>query len=99
MNQQLRQNICEIKDPSLFNSEVYDLPHRLDTKVSHELRYACLHWVEHVTSSKSAASEILDQLKPLCEEHIVHWIELLSLLGRLSPSAEMLLQAMEWVKV
>jgi hypothetical protein len=99
MNQQLRQNICEINDPGLFNSEVDDLPHRLETKVSDELRYACLRWIGHMTSANQVANELLDQLKLFCEQHILHWIEVLSLLGHLRLSAEMVLRAIEWSQV
>jgi hypothetical protein len=99
MNQQLRQNICQIEDPSLLNLQVDDLPHRRDIKVSDELRYACLHWVEHITRAQLFVYAIFDQLKAFCEEHILHWIEMLSLLGRMDSAAEALLQAMQWSKV
>jgi hypothetical protein len=99
MNERLRQDICNIEDPSLFNSEVKDLPQRLDAYVPEELRYACLNWVEHLTSTPSMTTELLAQLEVFCDQHILQWIEVVSLLGRLPSSVDMLSSAKTWCVV
>jgi hypothetical protein len=82
LNKFLRFDICEIKDPSLFNHEVSDLLTRLNEHVSAALRYSCkyglTHLLEHLRAAGSQAQVPLG-LAAFCEQHLLHWIEVLSL--------------------
>jgi hypothetical protein len=95
MNQQLRQNICEIRDPFLFNSELGDLAQQLPA----ELRYASVHWMAHVSSSGMGSDALFDLLSCFCAEHIFHWIEVLSLTGRVLDGDRGLQNVLAWCKV
>jgi hypothetical protein len=85
---ELRFNICDIRDPSLFNNEVLDLQARLDQSVSAALRYACrywaVHWLEHIRAADSPCC-IPSGLEDFSSVHILHWIEVLSLTGAFDP--------------
>jgi hypothetical protein len=54
MNMRLRENICDIKDPSLPNIEVHHLQHALERVAPAELRYACKHWHTHLRLTQGA---------------------------------------------
>jgi hypothetical protein len=77
----LKRDICGIKDPSVLNSEVDDLPTRIKTQIPPELQYACRHWAWHV--SNGVVSEILTLLEEFCSKHLLYWVEICSLLGDL----------------
>jgi hypothetical protein len=81
MNTGLREDICDIRDPSRGNDEVADLEERLERVASSELRYACKYWHVHLRLAASTSSGLIERLKTFCSFHLLHWIELLSLLG------------------
>jgi hypothetical protein len=82
MNRLLRYDMCHIGDPSLLNAEVADLKDRVIQNISATLRYACrfwvTHWLEHMHAAGSQ-SKVPSALEEFCSEHILHWIEVLSL--------------------
>jgi hypothetical protein len=84
LNKLLRFDICGIKDPSLFNHEVSDLLTRLKEHVSEALRYSCRYWTSHLLEYNRAAdpeSQVPHGLAAFCQQHLLHWIEVLSLTG------------------
>jgi hypothetical protein len=83
MNECLRKDICEIRDPSLFNTEVTDLDQRLDCYVPPQLRYACRFWHVHFELVSTVSAGVASYLEEFCQKHLLHWLELLSLLGEL----------------
>jgi hypothetical protein len=87
MNMHLRENICSIKDPSLSNTEVHLLQHILQGVAPAELRYACKYWHTHLRLADVTSSSLIDSLETFCTTHLLHWLELLSLLNEL-PTAQ-----------
>jgi hypothetical protein len=77
----LKRDICGIKNPSILNSEVEDLPTLIKTHIPPELQYACRHWAWHV--SNGLVSEILSSLEEFCSKYLLYWVEVCSLLGDL----------------
>jgi hypothetical protein len=81
-NQLLHPDMCDIRDPSLFNDEVLNLIARLNKNISNALRYACrfwaVHWLEHIRAASSCCQVPLG-LEEFCDKHLLHWIEVLSL--------------------
>jgi hypothetical protein len=82
LNKLLKLNICRIQDPSLYNVEVLDLEILLRQYVTTALLYSCrfwiMHWLEHIRAA-GAQAKIPDGLNEFCAEHLLHWIEVLSL--------------------
>jgi hypothetical protein len=82
LNKLLRFDICNIKDASHFNHEVSDLLTRLNEHVSAALHYSCRYWpihcLEHLRAAGAQAQEPIG-LAAFCEQHLLHWIEVLSL--------------------
>jgi RecA/RadA recombinase len=80
MNAGLRENICDLEDPSLPNNEVADLELRLEHAALPELRYACKYWHVHVCLANFTSPDLVKCLAIFCTSHLLHWVELLSLL-------------------
>jgi hypothetical protein len=84
MNKHLRIDICDIRDSSLFNIEVADLDQRLAESAPPQLRYACRFWHVHLELADTALSDsVASHLEEFCKKHLLHWLELLSLLNEL----------------
>jgi hypothetical protein len=84
MNRHLKQDICGLNDMALLNSEVSNLRARLDSHIPAELRYACRHWMTHLSHTSQVTENLIEELNKFCSKHILHWIETLSLLGVLA---------------
>jgi hypothetical protein len=101
MNSQLKQDICEIGDPSLLNSEVPDLAERRNRLISEELRYACVYWMSHLASIRTSmdVNELEVELNIFCTRHLLQWIETLSVVQELRSAVEGLPVAFAWLTV
>ncbi|CAE6431194.1 unnamed protein product [Rhizoctonia solani] len=82
MQQDLRFNICRLETSHLLNSEVPDLKLRIQSYIGPALKYACIHWIDHLVSlpNQAPVGAIAEFLKG---PQLMYWIEVLSLLGRL----------------
>jgi hypothetical protein len=82
LNKLLHVNMCHVHNPSLFNDKISDLETRLRQYVTAALRYSCrfwiTHWLEHARAA-GARAQVPDGLHDFCAEHLLHWIEVLSL--------------------
>lgn len=78
MNSGLRQDICDIQKPGIFRDEIGK--QAIDTCIPMDLRYACLYWVHHLQRS-GRPMDI--SIYTFLYAHFLHWLEALSLLGRL----------------
>jgi hypothetical protein len=82
LNELLHYNMCNLKDASLFNHEVADLLTRVNEHISAALWYSCRywmsHWLEHLREADPQSDMPLG-LDAFCEQHLLHWIEVLSL--------------------
>jgi hypothetical protein len=94
MNKRLRYDICGSGRPWLQNDEVVHLVDALEDLGS--LRYACMYWAAHLRLAGAQDSRLAGELVSFCEEHLLHWIELLSLIGKLSCVDDYLPGALEW---
>jgi cytidylate kinase len=94
----LRYDICELVNPSVANKDVRDLDRRLG-KVTEAVRYATVYWAAHLSCGDKVSNTLEGELVSFCESHLFHWIELLSLLGRLSAAAEYLPGVLIWCQV
>ena len=81
MEEQLRANICDLNFPEKYldNDKIQ---HLVGGRISRELQYACLHWATHLFNAEKE-----DNLSALLGRfsftHLLHWLEVLSLIGRL----------------
>jgi hypothetical protein len=87
LNKELHMDMYDIRDPSLFNNEVQDLKDQLRVHAHSALRYSCNFWtvhcIDYIRSSDSQDEAPLGLLE-FSNNHLLHWIELLSLLDGLN---------------
>jgi hypothetical protein len=98
MNRELRYDICGLHDPSIANADVPDLESRCQQRISEQLQYASRSWFVHAAASTPNAI-LLRELNEFCRKHLLHWIEILSLIGCLSSATDGLPRAIAWYKV
>ena len=79
----LRKNMCDLESPGKLRNEI-------DMKTLHDclppdVRYACQYWVHHL---KQGGRRICDQdaVHLFLQQHFLHWLEALSLMGNISES-------------
>jgi hypothetical protein len=112
LNQHSRYNMADLTDPDVANSDIEDIDGRVWRGIRHRnndlrpslaqaLFYAARYWTVHVASSSSVDSEeLLDDLSRLCNDHLFHWLELLSLTRSLGYSTQSnLLAVICWCEV
>jgi hypothetical protein len=98
---QLCFNICGLEDSRLANEDIPYLASRIKENISDALQYSSLYWSDHLCSTLDngnlAAWGILEEffegLYPL------FWIEVLSIMGRVSIGVPSLRRVMSWAKV
>ena len=94
MDKQLRANICDLKFPEMYLDN-HEIQHLLDNRVSSELQYACLHWATHLFNAEKD-DNLSRQLERFSSTHLLHWVEVLSLMGRLEVGCVALNYAMKF---
>jgi hypothetical protein len=99
LNERLRQDVCDIRDPGLANEDVPDLFARIARSMPKAVRYACECWPVHFLASGNVSGTVFSALVEFCTDHLLHWLEVLSLLGKLSSAQEHLPRMLLWCQV
>jgi hypothetical protein len=99
LNEHLRQDICDIRSPGIANTDVLDLPARIARCVPEAMRYACMFWPVHLAASGYPSGPVSAALPHFCTEHLLNWLEVLSLLGELSSAEKYLPIVIAWCQV
>ncbi|KAI9068230.1 WD40 repeat-like protein, partial [Trametes sanguinea] len=80
----LRHNICEV-DPKvqhLLNNEIPDFQEKIAQHLPPERQYAVKYWVQHLVHAEvDQDSDLLGALQAFCDNHLLDWLEALSVLG------------------
>lgn len=81
MQRRLRKNMCSLES---YGSE---RRHIDSQSINHflppELQYSCRHWARHLVRSYHPIRQ-LNNILPFLEEHFLHWVEVMSILGSIS---------------
>ncbi|KAK3333464.1 hypothetical protein B0T19DRAFT_354755 [Cercophora scortea] len=86
MHRHLKRDICGLQIPGKLRSEVRQ--QTIDTSLPPEVRYACQYWVYHLQESKGSIRDG-DPVHNFLTRQLLHWLEALGLLGRISESIGM----------
>jgi hypothetical protein len=83
MSESLKENICGLQSPGILRTEIDHVA--INDNLPAEIQYACCHWVYHL---KYSGSQIPDHgtIHSFLSKHLLHWLEALSLIGRLHES-------------
>jgi len=77
----LRRNPCNLHSLGALRSQISD--QNINECISLELQYACRYWVGHLEQSKKALKHQND-VHMFLRKHLLHWLEAMSLLGRMT---------------
>ncbi|KAF9884070.1 hypothetical protein FE257_002300 [Aspergillus nanangensis] len=77
----LKKDICGLKAPGTLVQEITG--HQIKQYLLPELQYACLYWGQHVSKSSYGIHDN-DFIHQFLKEHLLHWLEALGLIGRVS---------------
>ncbi|KAJ7893309.1 hypothetical protein B0H14DRAFT_2298170, partial [Mycena olivaceomarginata] len=81
----LRFNICGLPSSLVQDTEVADLPTRINDNIPSSLGYACRHWAEHLSKIEAPDPMATDSIAALfwkwLNEHFLFWIESMNLLN------------------
>jgi hypothetical protein len=97
MNDELEQNLLSLPEYAL-NSEVEDLPARVNGRVSIALQYACRCWHNHVSEARGDIIGVTSILRVFFEEKFLAWLEVMSALGELAGAVVALERLMGWLE-
>jgi len=81
MSESLRQDICGLRSPGALVNEVEQ--DTVTECIPMELQYACLYWVQHAQKS-GIRLEDDGQVHAFLHNHLLHWLEALSLIQKTS---------------
>jgi hypothetical protein len=86
MTKMFKKDICSLAEPGAL---VKDVDRGwIDACVPPSLRYACLHWVQHVEQSQDLQT-LRNPINSFMRGQFLHWLEVLALIGKLSDGVEM----------
>ena len=102
MIEQLCFNICKLEDSRLANADIQDLSSRINENISDPLQYCCIYWSNHLCFiPNNGDSSVWESLKKFFSgPYALFWIEVLSLVGRVSIGVPSLRRVVStWVRV
>ncbi|KAK6334442.1 hypothetical protein TWF730_003656 [Orbilia blumenaviensis] len=79
----LRENICSLEYPGMPRKELSNA--RICERLPKHAQYACRYWVYHLKHSGRRINDE-DIIYEFLSTHFLHWLEALSILGRISDS-------------
>ncbi|EWZ28531.1 hypothetical protein FOZG_17744 [Fusarium oxysporum Fo47] len=91
----LRENICGLSFPGTRRSTVDRS--ELEERIPPHLQYACMHWVYHHIEGYPKLNDD-NKVYDFLTTHFLHWLELMSLMGRSTKSLRMLKSFRDWLE-
>jgi hypothetical protein len=87
MSRSLKENPCGILSPGALRSDISN--QTIDHNLTADVQYACQYWVYHLEQSGGQIANG-DSTHNFLSNHFLHWLESLSLMGRIQEGAAML---------
>ena len=83
MNCALKYNISNIPKERIWSRrETTNSRENID-KIPEALKYSCLYWASHLAEVQEFGTDLVPTLRRFLHEHLLHWMECLSILGEL----------------
>ncbi|KAI9066894.1 WD40 repeat-like protein [Trametes sanguinea] len=99
MQESLKYNVCEVpsEHDHLLNHEIPGLSMKIAQHIPPALQYASRYWMRHLGLAE-VGEELLAALEDFCNTHLLHWLEVLSLLGCVDGAVEALRSTQLYLK-
>ncbi|KAF8544656.1 NACHT and WD40 domain protein [Trichophaea hybrida] len=91
MSKHLKRDMCNLRLPGTLNSEV--VAGEVQKCVPLDVQYACCYWVNHLRRSNFKLCDN-DQVHTFLQTHFLHWLEVLSLMGKM-PDGVLMVKSLE----
>lgn len=95
MKEKLRRDICDLRKPGIARSDIDQKI--IANNIPPELEYACLHWFDHLNRGTIHVSD--NELRLFLSNHLLHWIEVLSLTNHVVDGIRAMLRLKKLLKV
>jgi len=101
LNAKLQFNICHLETSHSFNDQVINLPQQIKKSIPSELSYACRFWAEHLQDIPRQNSDptLTKHVKDFLWNHLLHWLEVLSLIKEVTVATKALMIVDDWFQV
>jgi len=93
---QLQENICDLWGPGVLITEVPS--DTIQKSLPPHVQYACRYWLDHWRLGNPEEEDI-KTIRQFLEQHFLHWLEGLSLIGEVSNGAQMIMALEEILSV
>ncbi|QBZ57636.1 hypothetical protein PoMZ_02569 [Pyricularia oryzae] len=80
----LKKDVCNLRKPGISRSEISE--QIISTALPRDVQYACRYWVYHWKESKVRIRDD-DIVHGFLAKHLLHWLEVLGIIGRIRESA------------
>jgi hypothetical protein len=81
MSISLKQDICGLNHPGVLIGDVESS--QVERSLPPEVQYACLYWIQHIHKSGAQLRDD-DQVHQFLKEHLLHWLEALGWMQKVS---------------
>jgi NACHT domain len=98
MQECLRRDICSLGTGQTMNKDIPDLDKWLAQSIPEYLQYACRYWAEYLQRSV-IDEELYVLLREFISKHLLHWLEVMSLMGIYNDASTSLTSARVSLKV
>jgi hypothetical protein len=96
----LKGNMCDLPRYAM-NRDILDLPTRRENYIGAPLIYACEFWINHLLSSSEplddTEAQIVKLINHFFKKHLLSWMEVLSILGKLRVAVYYLHDLRSWL--
>ena len=87
MSKTLKRNICYLRTPGTPKTEI--AISTVDQHLPHHVQYACQYWLDHLQKSNLSLDDGR-YVYAFLQSHLLHWLEALSLMGKVSGAVLMI---------
>lgn len=87
MSKTLKRNICRLRSPGTLKSETEIST--VDQYLPYHVQYACQYWVDHLQKGDLSLYDGR-RVYEFLQTHFLHWLETLSLIGKISEAVLMI---------
>ena len=87
MSKTLKRNICQLRTPGTLKNETEI--GTVDQHLPYHVQYACQYWVDHLQNSYLSLDDG-GHVYEFLQSHFLHWLEALSLMGKISEAVLMI---------
>src|SRR3984957_19026490 len=102
MTKELKFDMCQLPTSHMLNDKIVGLDDLVNDNISLPLQYSCCSWSNHLQMAPIQAENIEMLANPLHDflhAHLLHWLECLSLMKKVSIAYKAVISMQEWLKV